>query len=110
MDRHEHDKNTRLRSIIKRMERSIDDARSRRITGDEADDFPGGDTVIGGSTSTPAQANRAFDPLDTQIADSRPASTSSSSSNGPSPVRDSDTMFDFDGPRLKARPKRRSAS
>ena len=110
MDRHEHDKNTRLRSIIKRMDRSIDDARSRRITGDEADDFPGGDTVIGGSTPTPAPANRTFDPLDTQIADTRPATSSTSTSNGPSPVRDTDTMFDFDGPRLKARPKRRSAS
>ena len=109
MDRHEHDKNTRLRSIIKRMERSIDDARARRITGDEAEDFPGGDTVIGDSTPTAAPANRTFDPLDTQIADSRPA-PSTTSLNGPSPVRDSETMFDFDGPRLKARPKRRSAS
>jgi hypothetical protein len=47
--------------------------------------------------------------LDTQIADSRPASSASSPSV-PSPVRDSETMFDFDGPRLKAKPKRRSAS
>ena len=109
MDRHEHDKTTRLRSIIKRMERSIDDARARRITGDEAEDFPGGDTVIGGSNAAPAPANRPFDPLDTQIADSRPASATATSSS-PSPVRDSDTMFDFDGPRLKAKPKRRSAS
>ncbi len=109
MDRYEHDKTTRLRSIIKRMERSIDDARARRMTGDEPEDFPGGDTVIGGSAASPPPAHRAFDPLDTQIADSRPAA-SSSSSNGPTPVRDSDTMFDFDGPRLKARPKRRSAS
>ena len=108
MDRHQDDKNTRLRSILKRMERSIDDARTRRISGDEFEESGGGnETVIGGSQPAERPGTHGFDPLDTPIADSRPAA-GQPSNNGP--VRDRDTMFDFDGPRLKARPKRRSAS
>ncbi len=108
MDRHHDDKNTRLRSILKRMERSIDDARTRRISGDEFEEpGAGNETVIGGSQPIERPGTQGFDPLDTPIADSRPAS-GQPSNNGP--VRDRDTMFDFDGPRLKARPKRRSAS
>lgn len=109
MDRHDNDRNMRLRNILKRMERSIDDARARRTTGDEPEiDGPGADIVVGGPTTGSRPGTAGFDPLDTPIADSRPASSSSSTTNGP--VRDRETMFDFEGPRLKARPKRRSAS
>lgn len=108
MDRHHDDRNTRLRSILKRMERSIDDARTRRISGDEFEESgTGGETVIGGTQPAERPGTPGFDPLDTPIADSRPTG-GKPSNNGP--VRDRDTMFDFDGPRLKARPKRRSAS
>lgn len=108
MDRLHDDRNTRLRSILKRMERSIDDARTRRISGDEPEESgPATDTVIGGSATANRPGGPGFDPLDTPIADSKPAPGNGSATG---PVRDRDTMFDFDGPRLKAKPKRRTAS
>ena len=103
MDRHHNDNNDRLRSILKKMARSIDDARTRRITGDE-DPLDSPIAPSAGSASDRGNPG-AFNPLDTRIADSRPVDSSSD----PEPVRDRETMFDFDGPRLKARPKRRSA-
>ena len=45
-----------------------------------------------------------IDPLDTPIADSK--QTEQEFSTESKTVRDAETMFDFKGPRLKARPKR----
>ena len=106
MDLHENDKTERLRSVLKRMERSIDDARTRRTRG-SMPEAPSHAEERGLGSRTPG-AHTGFDPLDTPIADSEvkkdPASTQ------PRSVRDERSMFDFNGPRLKARAKRRSAS
>ncbi|MCP4834522.1 MAG: hypothetical protein GY895_07105 [Phycisphaera sp.] len=106
MNLHENDKTERLRSVLKRMERSIDDARSRRTrTSSPESSRPADDSVVAGR---PKMATNGFDPLDTPIADSKPVREPISSK--PRVVRDETTMFDFNGPRLKAKAKRRSAS
>ncbi|MDG2021612.1 MAG: hypothetical protein P8J59_06655 [Phycisphaerales bacterium] len=104
MNRQPNDPNNRMRTILQRMERSIDDARSKRVEGISADTSFGSRVTAPASTgavSTP----RSMDPLDTRIADSVPAKPGNDS---PATVRDAETMFDFKGPRLKARPKRPS--
>ena len=90
----------RLRTILQRMERSIDDARARRVDGPGRSEAvsPPPVSTLGASGRLPA------DPLDTPIADSKPAEKDFST--GSKTVRDAETMFDFKGPRLKARPKR----
>ena len=94
-----------LRSILKRMERSIDDARSRRTrTPDAGVSTTGFDARPMASTTSAA---RNEDALDTPIMTTK---QTGGVPKTPGPVRDERTMFDFDGPRLKARPKRRSAS
>ena len=106
MDLHENDKTERLRSVLKRMERSIDDARTRRTRGSMPE--------TPSHTQEPALGSRTpngtsgFDPLDTPIADSDAKKEAAPSQ--PRSVRDERSMFDFNGPRLKARAKRRSAS
>lgn len=105
MDLHENDKTERLRSVLKRMERSIDDARTRRTRG-SMPEAPGHveDRPLGSRT----QHGSSFDPLDTPIADSDIKQDATTTQ--PRSVRDERSMFDFNGPRLKARAKRRSAS
>lgn len=90
----------RLRTILQRMERSIDDARARRVDGPgRAEAVPPGPAApVGGGGRMP------IDPLDTPIADSKPKEQDRSTDS--TTVRDAGTMFDFKGPRLKARPKR----
>ncbi|MFB0985597.1 MAG: hypothetical protein QMB94_04805 [Phycisphaerales bacterium] len=103
MNREGNDPNDRMRTILQRMERSIDDARSKRVEGTATGSAytPG----MPNSTATRSQGTpRALDPLDTPIADSTPGKPSESEPNAA--VRDAGTMFDFKGPRLKARPKR----
>ncbi|MEE2973000.1 MAG: hypothetical protein VX672_07730 [Planctomycetota bacterium] len=112
MDSNDHNRTDRLRSVLKRMERSIDDARHRRTNGSDlpvdAGSSAAEDTVIGVRTPSPSDSKQPFDSLDTPIQDTRPAATPGSSKS--TVVRDERTMFDFEGPRLKARPKRRTAS
>ena len=106
MNRQETDSNNRMRTILQRMERSIDDARSRRVegTGTSAPYPPrSANPITPQSNMTP----RSIDPLDTPIADSLPGKSSKSDSIAA--VRDAGTMFDFNGPRPKARPKRPSS-
>ncbi|MAD18960.1 MAG: hypothetical protein CMJ52_01900 [Planctomycetaceae bacterium] len=90
----------RLRTILQRMERSIDDARARRVDGPGRTEAvtPPAVAPIAGGGRLPA------DPLDTPVADSQKADPNFP--NGSTTVRDAGTMFDFKGPRLKARPKR----
>jgi hypothetical protein len=100
------DSTNRMRTILQRMERSIDDARSRRVEGTT----PGSafKSPISGLTSSRSDVpSRSMDPLDTRIADSVPVKAANSESTNT--VRDAETMFDFEGPRLKARPKRPSS-
>ena len=100
MDRQHNERTERLRAVLRKMERSIEDARSRRETTNSTD-------------QTPAER---MDPnrsslLDTPIIGNQ-NSNSSGNGNSPSqqpPARTHDSMFDFDAPRLKARPKRRPA-
>lgn len=113
MDSNDNPRTDRLRSVLKRMERSIDDARHRRTRGSDAPAPAGSstaeDTVIGAQNPAPTGANEPFDSLDTPIEDTRPAAGSNGAKKS-TVVRDERTMFDFEGPRLKARPKRRTAS
>jgi hypothetical protein len=90
----------RLRTILQRMERSIDDARARRVDG------PGRTDAVAPLPASPVAGGGRLpiDPLDTPIADSK--QTEQDFSKGSTKVRDAGTMFDFKGPRLKARPKR----
>ncbi|MHC4245577.1 MAG: hypothetical protein GWP75_10385 [Planctomycetia bacterium] len=94
------EQNNRLRTILQRMERSIDDARARRVDG------PGRTEAVAPAPAAPAAGGgrMPIDPLDTPIADSKPKPEDFST--GSTTVRDAETMFDFNGPRLKARPKR----
>ena len=112
MESNDNTRTDRLRSVLKRMERSIDDARHRRTHGSDAPVTGGSsaveDTVIGVQNTNPSSSKKPFDSLDTPIEDTRPASTPGSPQS--TVVRDKETMFDFEGPRLKARPKRRNAS
>lgn len=106
MDLHETNKTERLRSVLKRMERSIDDARTRRTRGSIPEaKSPTEGAGLGSRTSNNTSS---FDPLDTPIADSD--AKKDPGSTQPRSVRDEGSMFDFNGPRLKARAKRRSAS
>lgn len=100
MKPHNTEQTNRLRTILQRMERSIDDARARRVDG------PGrSDTVSSQPASPiPVGGRMPIDPLDTPIADSK--QTEQEFSTESKTVRDAETMFDFKGPRLKARPKR----
>jgi hypothetical protein len=106
MTRPQNDSNNRMRTILQRMERSIDDARSRRVEG-TISDVPFGSRITDPTSSRSDAPPRSMDPLDTRIADSVPVKAT----NGESitTVRDAETMFDFEGPRLKARPKRPSS-
>ena len=106
MDLHENDKTERLRSVLRRMERSIDDARTRRTRGSMPETPSQAEGRVLGSR-TPSAVN-GFDPLDTPIADSDAKKDAVSAQ--PRSVRDEGSMFDFNGPRLKARAKRRNAS
>ena len=115
MEAQENDRTERLRSVLKRMERSIDDARHRRTRGSTPMDanlnHEMDNTVIGSlNVPAPAASNRPFDSLDTPIKDSKPLDAPKVDRSTPGAVRDEGTMFDFEGPRLKARPKRRNAS
>ncbi len=94
-----------LRSILKRMERSIDDARHRRTSGPETPGEPG--EALRPVVPTVLSRGVGENTLDTPIVSTKSAGTRAPSTG---PVRDERTMFDFNGPRLKARPKRRSAS
>jgi hypothetical protein len=92
MEQQQQERVERLRAVLRKMERSIDDARTRRES-----------TSLSESNSAPMgnlRANSGQNPgLDTPII-----------SNGPAPpARTEATMFNFDKPRLKARPKRRPA-
>ncbi len=105
MNRQPNDPSNRMRAILQRMERSIDDARSKRVEGISTDTSFG--SRVAEPISTRAESTpRSLDPLDTRIADSTPAKPGNDS---PATVRDAETMFDFKGPRLKARPKRPSS-
>ena len=100
-----NDNNHPLRSILKRMERSIDDARHRRTRAPEP-------SIESNGVPAGAPMNTIHDPigknaLDTPIVSTKQASPAQTRTG---PMWDEGTMFDFDGPRLKARPKRRSAS
>ncbi len=113
MEAQENDRTERLRSVFKRMERSIDDARTRRTRGStpmDANLHHEMDNTVIGSSKAPMPSNRTFDTLDTPINDSKPADSPKVDLKTPGAIRDEGTMFDFEGPRLKARPKRRSAS
>ena len=98
MERQSHDKAQRLRAVLRKMEQSIDNARLRRESAGQGD-FQAGQVEhsIRSNTTTPD--------LDTpilgqgQVSNSHPAP----------PPRTEETMFNFDQPRLKARPKRRPA-
>ena len=105
MNQREQDRTDRLRSVLKLMERSIDDARTRRT---RSDDLPMSSQPTNEGGLTSATEPSAFDPLDTEIADS--ALKAAEKETDPGEVRDEGSMFDFDGPRLKARAKRRNAS
>lgn len=113
MEAQENDRTERLRSVLKRMERSIDDARNRRTRGSTPMNpnlHHEMDSTVIGAAKTPLSSNRPFDSLDTPISDSKPVEAQQNDLKAPGAVRDEGTMFDFDGPRLKARPKRRNAS
>ena len=92
MERQQQQRVEHLRAVLRKMERSIDDARTRRESTDtgESNSQPMGNSNI----------NNGQNPgLDTPII-----------GNGPAPpARTEATMFNFDEPRLKARPKRRPA-
>ena len=103
MNRQENDPNDRMRTILQRMERSIDDARSKRVEGADTGS-PYQSKMADAATTRSDGAPRPIDPLDTPIADSTPRQPSGNQANAT--VRDAGTMFDFKGPRLKARPKR----
>lgn len=103
MNRQENDPNDRMRTILQRMERSIDDARSKRVEGTDTGS-PYKSEITDSATTRSEGAPRPMDPLDTPIADSTPRQPSGNKANAT--VRDAGTMFDFKGPRLKARPKR----
>jgi len=92
MERQQQERVERLRAVLKKMERSIEDARTRRKSTND-------DEVISSQESA-SQFNRGQNPgLDTPII-----------GNGQTPpARTEATMFNFDEPRLKARPKRRPA-
>ena len=100
-----NENNHPLRSILKRMERSIDDARHRRTKAPEPSIESNGATSIAPANTLHGSIGKSA--LDTPIVSTKQASPAKTSSG---PMRDEGTMFDFDGPRLKARPKRRSAS
>ncbi len=112
IESNDHNRTDRLRSVLKRMERSIDDARHRRTNGPDTPVDAGSsaaeDTVIGVRNPSPIDSKKPFDSLDTPIEDTRSSGAPGSSKS--TMVRDERTMFDFEGPRLKARPKRRTAS
>ena len=100
MDRQHNERTERLRAVLRKMERSIEDARSRRETTNSTD-------------PTPAER---MDPNRSSLLDTPIIGNQNSNGNGngnsPSqqpPARTHDSMFDFDAPRLKARPKRRPA-
>ena len=105
MNQREQDRTDRLRSVLKLMERSIDDARTRRT---RSDDLPMSSQSTNEVGPTAATEPSTFDPLDTEIVDS--ALKAAEKETEPGEVRDEGSMFDFDGPRLKARAKRRNAS
>ena len=106
MDLQQNDKTEQLRSVLKRMERSIDDARTRRTRGAMPETGVHSENTVRHGGQKPS--SDGFDPLDTPIADS-PVKRAPHKDQ-PRSVRDERSMFDFEGPRLKARAKRRNAS
>ena len=98
MDRQQQEKVQRLRAVLRKMEQSIDDARLRRESSNQGDFHPG-------SMDRPDHPNGASKDLDTPILGQGHASNS----HPAPPPRTEESMFNFDQPRLKARPKRRPA-
>jgi hypothetical protein len=96
MDRQQQERADRLRAVLRKMERSIEDARSRRETEGRSDEHPG-------QPASPQSTQHGSPGLDTPIIGH------GSTPSKPPPARTEDTMFDFHAPRLKARPKRRPA-
>ena len=94
-----------LRSILKRMERSIDDARHRRTRTPENPVHTS--SVQPGTANSTMSGEIATNSLDTPIVSTK---STNSITTETGPMRDERTMFDFDGPRMKARPKRHSVS
>ena len=92
MERQKQEQVERLRAVLRKMERSIEDARTRRKSTNDGEVVAGQDNA--------SQFDRGENPgLDTPII-----------GNGKTPpARTEATMFNFDEPRLKARPKRRPA-
>lgn len=97
MDRHQQEKVQRLRAVLRKMEQSIDNARLRRETSGQGDFQPGPVERI--------ERHQPTQDLDTPILGKGHVS----SSNPAPPPRTEESMFNFDQPRLKARPKRRPA-
>ena len=104
MERQHNERADRLRAVLRKMERSIEDARSRR----ESTESPGTHTPTG---SADTHNVRHSPVLDTPIIgrSSVEESEANTSPKTPPPARTQDSMFNFDAPRLKARPKRRPA-
>ena len=98
MDRQQQEKVQRLRAVLRRMEQSIDDARLRRENSDTGDFQQNGVSPV-------TRENTASPDLDTPIIGQNPISNGHSAP----PPRTEESMFNFDQPRLKARPKRRPA-
>jgi len=92
MERQQQERVDRLRGVLRKMERSIEDARTRRESSES------GDSVSSHLDSQRAQSGQNPG-LDTPII----------GTGQTPPARTEATMFDFDEPRLKARPKRRPA-
>lgn len=92
MERQQQERVERLRAVLRKMERSIEDARTRRESSETSDS-------ISEDMANVRTSNGNNPDLDTPIL-----------GNGkPPPARTEATMFNFDEPRLKARPKRRPA-
>ena len=96
MDNQHQERVNRLRNVLRKMEKSIEDARTRRESSTNTGQVPG------------YNQNRIHTSpdLDTPIIGSNQQSHSNST---PLPPRNEANMFNFDEPRLKARPKRRPA-
>lgn len=98
MDRQQQDKAQRLRAVLRKMERSIDDARTRR-------EGNGHDMRNSALPEANGFAESRHTDLDTPIT----GKSENSMHNGNLPSRTEGNMFDFNKPHMKARPKRRPA-
>ncbi len=96
MDNQHHERVNRLRNVLRKMEQSIEDARTRRES-----------SANGGQVPAFNQNRMPSSPdLDTPIIGTNQQNQGNTT---PPPPRNEANMFNFDEPRLKARPKRRPA-